>query len=183
MEKKYCLLEGDIFQRVCEYEEYLKLKSTNRFIHDVPPVYNDKTHIALFSEDRWHIKRISRFEKERSLKKAEYRKYLKEKLLLTKMEERLCKERDEIPPYISNKVIPNFIVLTKLKKEQSLLQKKLINLFENKKRILKKLKIYNKDLSNKIIELEKDQFSQTSVVFDANNEFQIIDVVPSKVDF
>ena len=73
--------------------------------------------------------------------------------------------------------------ISKLKKEQTLLQNKLINLYENKKRILKKLKIYKKDLDNKIIELESIKNEQTSIPLTANNEFQIIDVVPSKVDF
>jgi len=182
MKKEYCLLQGYIFDRVCTYEEYIALNKTNNFVYEYPPVVSDQ-HIAIYENSKWVLKRKSAFERERSEKKAEYRNALKEKFKAGLVKEQINKKYDEIPPYIPNELVPNFVINKKLKKEYSALERKLIFLYENKKRITKKLKIYKKDLQNKIKELDEKQYEKTNVELDANNQFSIIDVVPSKVPF
>lgn len=182
MKKEYCLLERNIFVRIVSIEEYDKLRYTENFCYDIPPIIPEG-NIAIRDNDMWVVKRESHVKKLESREKKKFRDAVKEKINMRHLKEHIHKKYEELPPYIQHKFFPNYIIISKLKKEQTLLQNKLINLYENKKRILKKLKIYKKDLDNKIIELESIKNEQTSIPLTANNEFQIIDVVPSKVDF
>lgn len=183
MEKKYCVLDKNIFVRICTEHEYHQLKNSTQIVYDFPPEIIPAKTIAVRENDTWVIKRLTHAQKLLSKEKRKFREELKEKVKLKHIKEKIEKKYEEIPPFIENNFVPNYLVTAKLKKEQTLLNNKLISLYENKKRILKKLKIYKKDLDNKIIELSQNPNNKTKVPLGANNEISIIDIIPSKVPF
>lgn len=186
MQKKYCILDNtNKFIGICEEHEYQSHAHKHIIIHTEPP-YIDDNKVAYWENNKWKILRANKVNELEVKNKNDFLDNLRKKLEINDISNKVNEKYKDIPSFESSLMYSNKLLLGRLKEENEALSKKMIYLFENNKRITKKIKIYKQDLEKKIKELEDSREFYSELPIVPGGERSKIDLailVPSKVPF
>lgn len=179
MSVQKCVLTIDgKFVKVLEEGE----SAFNLYIVKTTPPKLTENQVAFWKNEKWVILRKAKFDDIEEYEKKLYA--INNAVNMEKISTNLSEVYKTAPVIMERKQIPKRFIADKLEIERTKLTQKMINLFENNKRVTKKLKIYKKDLENKINELNADRKGvMPDVSVDDKGNIIIDDLIPSKVPF